>query len=368
MGTDVADQKNLLIFNLKTDADDDVLGFTTDWINALATYFRRVFVITMCAGRIDVAENVEVYSLGKEKGYSEPRRAIEFYRLMWRVLRTEKVDACFAHMMPLFAVMGWPLLRRKKIPILLWYGHKATPVVLRVAHRLVDRVVTSTPAGFRLKSEKVRVVGQGITEGRFPLREPSVRGKPFVMISVARLSPIKHIDIMIQAAAELARRHGKNSIQLVLLGDALLERDRQYKNELRGLVETYRLEECVPFVGSVPHREVPKWLRKADVSINLSPTGAVDKAALESLAMGIPVIVQNRSFIPLFEAAGVDVSLFFLSELEAKGLADKLERWMLSDPRESHAGLRKVSDKVLVDHGLLGLAEKIVSQIGELTS
>jgi len=30
--------KNLLLFNLKTDADDDILGFTTDWINALAPH------------------------------------------------------------------------------------------------------------------------------------------------------------------------------------------------------------------------------------------------------------------------------------------------------------------------------------------
>ena len=100
---------NLLVFNLKTDADDDVLGFTTDWVNALAASCERIFVITMSAGRIAVAENVQVYSIGKEQGYSEPRRATEFYRTLSRLLRNERIDACFAHMMPLFAVMGWNL-------------------------------------------------------------------------------------------------------------------------------------------------------------------------------------------------------------------------------------------------------------------
>jgi len=84
--------KNLILFNLKTDADDDILGFTTDWINALAPHFNRVFAITMCAGKIDVAENVQVFSVGKEKGYSEPRRASEFYRILWKILRTQKIN------------------------------------------------------------------------------------------------------------------------------------------------------------------------------------------------------------------------------------------------------------------------------------
>src|SRR4051812_22253590 len=49
---------NLLIFNLKTDADDDVLGFTTGWINALSFHFEKVFVLTMQSGRLALRENV----------------------------------------------------------------------------------------------------------------------------------------------------------------------------------------------------------------------------------------------------------------------------------------------------------------------
>ena len=42
-------RSGLLVFNLKTDASDDALGFTTDWVNAIATHWDRVFVITMTA-------------------------------------------------------------------------------------------------------------------------------------------------------------------------------------------------------------------------------------------------------------------------------------------------------------------------------
>ena len=109
-------QMNLLIFNLKTDAKDSILGFTTDWINALAKKCNRVVIITMASGKISVDDNVTVYSVGKEKGYSELRRLFEFYRILYRVLKIEKIDGCFAHMMPLFAVLGFPLLKIRKIP------------------------------------------------------------------------------------------------------------------------------------------------------------------------------------------------------------------------------------------------------------
>ncbi len=73
---------NLLLFNLATDADDPILGFTTGWINRLAPHYEHIDVITMRVGRLAVAPNVRVYSVGKERGYGEARRALEFYRLL----------------------------------------------------------------------------------------------------------------------------------------------------------------------------------------------------------------------------------------------------------------------------------------------
>lgn len=359
---------NLLLFNLKTDADDDVLGFTTDWINTLAVHFAQIFVITMHAGRIAVADNVQVFSVGKEKGYSEPRRFLEFYRILIKLLRTERIDACFAHMMPLFTVMGWCFLRLKNIPIVLWYGHKATPLLLRIAHRLVDRVVTSTPAGFRLKSRKVTVVGQGISENKFGFRPHTARNKPFAVISVARLSPIKHIESMILAVAEIVRMHGPDSIRLILLGDAVTEEDLTYKLNLQHLTKEHSLESNIHFAGAVPHHEVRNWLAQADLSINLAPDGAIDKAVLESLAMGVPVVVQNRSFAELFARCGADKNRFIAPDLKPDTIARLIGEWIFSDPVADKKILEMLSAGVLEHHGLAGLTMRISTQIKGLVN
>src|SRR5437016_13858174 len=113
----------LLLFNLATDSEDPVLGFTTHWIRAIAKQVKFIRVITMRAGRVEVPENVRVYSVGKEKGYSEPRRLIEFYKILARILREERVDVCFSHMIPIFSVLASPMLRVKRIPIVTWYAH-----------------------------------------------------------------------------------------------------------------------------------------------------------------------------------------------------------------------------------------------------
>lgn len=111
----------LLWFNLATDLDDPILGFTSAWLRAAARRVEAVHVITMRAGRLELPENVRVYSVGKEKGYSKPRRALEFYRRLCRIINREGVEACFSHMIPIFSIMAAPLLKARGIPLVTWY-------------------------------------------------------------------------------------------------------------------------------------------------------------------------------------------------------------------------------------------------------
>src|SRR5215207_4259185 len=112
----------LLLFNLVTDADDPILGFTSRWISALAGRVESVDVVTMSAGRLELPANVRVFSVGKERGYGEPRRVVEFYRHLFRLTRGGRIDGCFSHMMPLFSAMAAPVLRARGIPLVTWFA------------------------------------------------------------------------------------------------------------------------------------------------------------------------------------------------------------------------------------------------------
>jgi glycosyltransferase involved in cell wall biosynthesis len=293
---------NLLLFNLKCDADDDVLGFTTEWINALARHCDKVVVVTMTAGRIAVSDNVRVFSVGREHGYSEARRAWNFYKLVLRIVREERIDACFAHMMPLFAVMAWPILRPRRIPILLWYAHGHIPFIVLVAERLVDRVLASTASGFRLASSKLRLIGQGIDTDRFVPREaPRDAGDgDFRLITVGRLSRIKRLDVAIDALERATSMSDDGQrLTYVLVGSPLTAADREYEQEIRSLARSTSVADRVEFLGPTSFATVHQLYREAEICVNTSDTGSADKAVLEAMSAALPVLTSNEAFVQL---------------------------------------------------------------------
>jgi glycosyltransferase involved in cell wall biosynthesis len=353
----------LLLFNLATDADATGQGFTSDWINALAPYCDSIDVLTMRAGRLALADNVRVFSLGKEKGYSEIRRGIAFYRILGRLLRDNRYDACFAHMQPLFAILSAPLLLPRRIPITLWYTHKAVTLRLRLAEKLVQHIVTASPESFRLPSRKVRVVGHGIDTGCFVPAQSSPA--KFTVLSVSRLRPAKSLETMIAAAALL--HHEGFDFRLRIVGEAYAE-DRSYAESLKAQVERLGLNSVVEFAGAVPHHAIVSEYQHASLMLNLSQTGSVDKALLEAMACAMPVLTSNEAFQPILSPWP---DLLLPPEADAAQVAERIQRLAALPDQERRSLGQQLRQLVQRDHSLEGLAGKLAalfSQDREQTS
>lgn len=263
----------LLLFNLATDADDPILGFTTRWIQALAKRVEFIHVITMRAGKVEFPENVQVYSVGKEKGYSEPRRAVEFYRHLFRVLREDCIDACFSHMIPIFTVLAAPVLKVKRIPIVTWYAHPSLTWILKLAHHLSDRMVASVATAYPYRKDKLVVVGQGIDTDFF-CPNGSHPEEPPMILCVGRLSPVKDHPTLIRAAA-LLRERWQKPFRVVILGGPAGPKDEPYVRSLHQLVEELNLQDIVSFHPPVPQSALPNWYRRCTVHVNLTDRKSV---------------------------------------------------------------------------------------------
>src|SRR5713101_3751107 len=248
----------LLVFNLAMDSDDPILGFATRWIAALARRVELIQVVTMRAGRVEVPDNVRVYSAGKEKGFSEPRRVVEFYRHLVRVVRTDRIDVCFSHMIPIFTVLAAPVVRAKSIPIVTWYAHRQVTTTLKLAHHMSDRMVTVAESAYRYKRDKLSVIGHGIDTDLFS-SAPTCLAEPPLILSVGRLSPIKDPLTLIEAARLLRQRGAE--VQCVFVGEAP-ERDRVYLQRVKDRVKELDLDGLVQFIGAVPNQEVVRWYRR----------------------------------------------------------------------------------------------------------
>lgn len=346
----------LLVFNLATDPTHPALGFATGWLRALAERAAYVDVITMSAVPTQLPANVRVRSVGAEEGYSEPHRVLRFYQLLLRVVLNRRPDACFAHMMPLFASMAAPVLRPLGIPIVTWYAHPSLSRRLRIAHALSSAMVTSVPGAYPHRhDEKLHVIGQGIDGEHFKLSDAWIESR--TVLCAGRISRSKGLPVLVRAVARL-RASGKfEDRRLVFVGRPISDDDRKHLQELKGAVRSLGLSQAVAFVHDVTYDQMPHWYQRSDVHVNLTPAGFGDKVALEAMACGIPSIIANHSFADVL-GAHRDQLLFPVGDESA--LARRIEHVLdMSVPLRRSVGsdLRR---RVLAHHGLERLTDEIM--------
>lgn len=374
----------LLLFNLATDETDPVLAFTCDWIRLLAQHCDSVDVLTMQRGGFQLPDNVRVFSAGRERGWSRPRRAINFTIQLLGLLASRRYDACFAHMIPLFAGLGGPWLRARGIPITLWYTHRQRSWQLWLGQAMSQRIVSADESSYPYPSDRLRVLGHGIDTGFYapashPTTLPQNEGatppsaqqqrSPFpaggagdgadLIVQVARLSAIKHQATTIRALGELP-------VRLALIGGVQAGFPDSYRDGLQSLIDDLGLSARCQLVGDQSREEVRTWYRRAAIAVNMSPPGLFDKAVLESMACGVPTIVANPAFAPLL---GEHSDLLLTDSPEdVGGLRERIAQISRLSSQERAAIGAALRENVVRQHSLPRLIERLMSvlQTGEL--
>lgn len=325
----------LLIVTQVMDTEHPILGFFVRWVEEFAKHCEQVHVVCLEAGKHSLPANVTVHSLGKERSSTPSslrgaelgeavetnrrsvleeersdgkgltwgewkilqklRYALRFYQLIWD-LRHE-YDAVFVHMNPIYAVVGapvwWLLGKRKRVG--LWYTHGTVSSMLRVAEKLVAMIFTATADSCKLESRKVIVTGHGIDTARFA---PQTGPKDLDLITVGRIARSKNLTALIDALALLP---SEVTPTLTIVGAAVTEAEQAYETELRAYISAKGLTARVIFAGKQTQRELPATLRRAKIFVTAAQNGSLDKAMLEAMACGLPIIsmAPGSSSLPL---------------------------------------------------------------------
>jgi glycosyltransferase involved in cell wall biosynthesis len=351
----------LLLFNLRTDAEDGVLGFTTDWINALAERCESIHVVSTEIGTIRVRSNVTVSGVGKERGLGKLRLFLNLYRATWVILRTQRIDACFAHMNFLFPLLTSPLLKLFRLPIVIWYAHGAIPALLRPATLVADRIVASSPSGFRLRTRKLRIIGQGIDTKRFVPASDRPADGFFRLLTLGRISRVKRLEIVIDAIQQLYVEAPELDIRCDLVGDPLTDDGRLYQQELAARIAGANLKDRVRLLPGVPFHRAHEVMAQADLFVNSGDTDSVDKTVLESLSCGVPVVTSNAAFRQLLPTEMHALSLVPKNDVPA--LAQAILATLAMSPLDREVHTARGRRFVVEEHALDGLVDKILNEI-----
>lgn len=340
----------LFIVTQVVDQHDPILGFFHRWISEYARVCEHVYVVCLKEGTHSLPKNVTVLSLGKEKGYGRFTYLRRFFSYLWTY--RHEYDAVFVHMNQIYVILGGILWRMMGKRIGMWYAHGATSFSLRVATFLTHYVFTSTPSGFRLRSAKTRVVGQGIDTDLFPLCPDTYDASRIRIVCVGRVGPIKRNEVLIDAVALLRSR--SIDVAAVFVGKVM---DEAYHASLRARTKQKGIEDAITFAGAVSPDEVSHFICDADIFANPSATGSLDKVGLEALVSGVPVITSNLAFNNVFGA--YRERLTFLPD-DAEALADRIVALHTASDRSTL--ITTLRSRVLEEHSVEALIPRILSR------
>jgi len=342
----------LLIITQKIDINDDLLGFMHGWVSELARHCEKITVIALGVGEYDLPANVKVLSLGKENGRSKIKYLWRFYKYI--IGERKNYDTVFVHMNPEYVVLGgwfWKLLRKK---ISLWYAHGFVPLSLKIAEKFVDIIFSSTKTGCRLVSPKIKTVGQGVDLNKFKPGNKKAN-KKFQLLALGRISPIKDYETLINAAERLIKNDSIN-LDVKIIGGPATKSDKKYFEKLKKEVSDRELNDGIRFLGPAPFRGVERFFAEADLMVNPSLTGSLDKTMVEAMACGVPVLSCNES---LREILNNELLLF--AKGDSYELSQKIKIFFEMDSNTREAIGLQLRSIVEQEHSQEKLINKIVN-------
>src|SRR5919204_1824334 len=174
--------RRLLFLTQSVDPDHPVLAATIPKIRALARRVEEVVVLAQSRGADALPTNISVRTFGAR---SRPVRVLRFERELARAL---PADAVVAHMIPVYVLLAAPIVRTRRIPLVLWYTHWKASATLRVAERLATAVVSVDRRSFPLDSRKLRAIGHGIDVTEFSCFDRRARERVRALV-LGRYSP-----------------------------------------------------------------------------------------------------------------------------------------------------------------------------------
>jgi len=274
----------LIFATQKLDAADPILGATVGMVRALAARVDELVVLCDSAAPEVVAENVRVHEF---RAATQAQRGAKFAAALVRELRPRPLGVV-AHMVPLYALVAAPLVRPRRIPLVLWYTQWKAHAVLRAAEKVCTAVVSVDRESFPLASGKVRGIGHGIDLGEFRCSDGPGDDGPLQALVLGRYSPVKGLEAVLRAVA-LA-----GGVRLEAHGSSGGGEYDGHKRELERLAEELGVE--VELGGPVARSEVPALFARSHVLINNTLPGSRDKVVYEAAAACLPVLASSPAF------------------------------------------------------------------------
>lgn len=318
----------LLITTQALDEGDPALSFFVGWLGAFSKRFERIEVICLKEGAHPSLPNVRVHSLGKESGASRPQYIIRFWRYI--VTLRKDYDAVLIHMNQEYAILGglpWKFMGKK---VYMWRNHYRGSWQTDTAAAFMQKVFCTSRYSYTAKYKKTVFMPVGVDTKTFkPL--PGLTRKPNSILFLARFSPSKRPDLLVEALGILKKRGA--SFSASFYGEAL-PRDAAYQTKVQARAKELGLSN-VAFSDGIPNSETPRVYSQHDLFVDLGASGMYNKTIFEAAACGALVIAISPDFT-------AEMGPRFGAPEGPEGLAERIEEMFALSPEERAKVLQRL--------------------------
>jgi len=231
--------------------------------------------------------------------------------------------------------------------------------------RTLDRVVAGTDYEQRLLRQiygvpptNIEVIPLGVDPERFhpgsriEAREAlGIEVTDDVVLAVGRIEPLKGLDILIRAAAQVTEH---SRLRLIVAGGD--EAAHAEFERLIAIAEEVGIRDQLSFIGAIDHDELPTYYRAADVVVMPSFSESFGLVAVEAMASGIPVVVSRVGGLASTVADGR--TGYLIPWRCPEPFAEKIELLLRNDPLRDALGAAGVER--MRDYSWESVADRLV--------
>jgi glycosyltransferase involved in cell wall biosynthesis len=149
-----------------------------------------------------------------------------------------------------------------------------------------------------------------------------------VIVTVARLVPLKNLPLLIDALAIVRAR--VQDVHLLIVGDG------PEANALKQHAAALDLADAVTYVGHVAHADTPPFYRTGDLFALSSDFDNSPNVVLEAMASGLPVVATDVGGVREFVSDGAGGAV--VPPRNPRALAEALEQYLVTPDAARMAG------------------------------
>jgi len=325
-------------------------------VRAASEQDRSAAHVCLLDGRGVVGDDLAAAGLATQLRLGRGGNPVGLWRLAWllrklrpRIVHLHTHSLC-AFVLSAIALPGAPRVYTEHSPRALQPESRKFRVLYWLVRKTCARVVALAPSMARA------IEGRGVDPRRIAVIPNPVavsfggtadRGRADTIGVVARLTPSKRVDLLVDAVAEL--RHRGIDCSAIVVGDG------PARSALEAHAVASGADGCVRFVGE--QQDVGPWLDQLDVFLMTSPVEIYPVAALEAMARGVPVVAMACAggLADLATRGGL-----LLPDRETTTVVEALARLLAS--REERDELRARGHEVALTHA----PETVLAMLNEL--